>query len=154
MPADSSNSPIPPASAGGGVDSGLSVADLKLVDEAGHFADRVEEEEFESGATGTTTDESTSRGLPIWMFLVGLVLAVAVIGWQVQRAGRLEAEIASLKSDLERSHALVEAHRSHLGEIRGGVYDLSERLDDLRALVEAGPEVDLTGSAPQTPTTP
>ena len=111
-------------------DAGSPVADLKLVDEA---------EEFPSHSRDGAEDESTQRSLPIWMFVVGLIVAVVVIGWQAQLAGELEAEVAGLESQLERSNTLLEAHRSHLGEIRGGVHDLSERLDGLRALVDGGP---------------
>jgi hypothetical protein len=155
MPSDSPNPPVPPTSPPNSPrDSGSPVADLKLVDESPGFEDRADAEEFQPELQDTFTDESSSRGLPVWMFVVGLIVAVVVIGWQAQLASELEAEVTGLEARLERSNALLEAHRNHLGEIRGGVYDLSERLDGLRALVDGGPMAGLSESAPEAQSTP
>jgi hypothetical protein len=157
VPSDSPNPPIPPTTPTSPIspsDSGSPVADLKLVDESTVFEDRADTEEFHPEPQDTVTDESSPRSLPVWMFVVGLIVAVVVIGWQAQLASELEAEVAGLEGRLERSNALLEAHRSHLGKIRGGVYDLSERLDGLRALVDGGPAAGLTESAPEAQPTP
>jgi hypothetical protein len=77
--------------------------------------------------------------LPLWLFVAGLILMALVIGWQAQNAGELEAQVVGLEVELERTNGLLEAHRTHLSEIRGGVEDLSERLQGLRALVESDP---------------
>ncbi len=135
-------------------DSDSPGADLKLVDEGGRFEEESDSRQSDSQAAGRATDEPTPRSLPIWLFVVGLILAVIVIGWQAQLAGELEAEVAGLEMKLERTNALLEAHRSHLGEIRGGVYDLSERLDSLRALVDERPGSGLGPASPRTPPTP
>ncbi|MBC8188699.1 MAG: hypothetical protein H8E78_10945, partial [Proteobacteria bacterium] len=68
-----------------------------------------------------------------------------------QLAGELEAEIVGLEARLDRAQSLVEAHRSHLGEIRGGVDDLSGRIDGLRALIESGPIDGPSDSPPPAP---
>lgn len=145
MSPDSTNPPV---------GTGSSVADLKLVDESGAFESLADAEEPNVEPRSGAADDSPQRSLPIWMFVVGLIVAVVVIGWQAQLAGELEAEVAGLERKLERSSALLEAHRSHLGEVRGGVYDLSERLDGLRALVDSGPSIGPTEPAPQAPPTP
>jgi len=120
-------------------DRDASVTDLKLVNEPPDFEAQPAADESRSPTHASGKDESTDRRLPIWMFVVGLLLAVVVIGWQAKLAGELEAQVAGLGRELERSQALVEAHRSHLGEIRGGIYEISEQFDSLRALVEGGP---------------
>jgi hypothetical protein len=85
------------------------------------------------------------------MLVVALLLGVVVIGWQAQLANELEAEVAGLERQLDRSQAVVEAQMSHLGEIRSGVNALSDQFDGLRALIDEGPHgraVDLGESPP------
>ena len=80
-----------------------------------------------------------SRRLPAWLFVVALILFALLVGWQAQVASELKAEVALLDSQLERANALLDAHQTHLSEIRGGVHDLSESLLGLRALVDIDP---------------
>ena len=84
--------------------------------------------------------EGGRRGLPIWLFLVVFVLFSLALVWQVREARRLEGAVTTLEQDLAEARTLLGAHRDHLGEIRTGVEGVSERLDELRRLVEAGPE--------------
>jgi len=82
---------------------------------------------------------SESRRLPAWLFIVALVLFAILVGWQAQVASGLKAEVVALEGRLERTNALLDAHRVHLSEIRGGVHELSESLLGLRALVDSDP---------------
>ncbi|MFP6655395.1 MAG: hypothetical protein VCB25_07185 [Myxococcota bacterium] len=119
---------------------GDSAADLTLVTEPVSIGDGPPAEASEPNSFSQTGGESDERQiLPVWLFVSGLIIAAVVIGWQARLAGELVAEVAVLEQQLERSHALLEAHRNHLGEIRGGVTDLSERLAGLRKLVAEGP---------------
>jgi hypothetical protein len=86
------------------------------------------------------TDSTDRRRLPAWLFVAALIVFSIVIGWQAQVAGELEAEVAGLEAQLERTNALLDAHRSHLSEVRGGVHELSQSLQGLRALVDSDPE--------------
>jgi len=91
------------------------------------------------------------RRLPAWLFVVTSILFFLVIGWQAQIAGELEARVARLEEQLERTNALLGARRTHLSEIRGGVQELSERLRGLRTLVDSDPTA---GVPERTVTTP
>jgi uncharacterized coiled-coil protein SlyX len=62
-----------------------------------------------------------------------------VIGWQAQLASELESQVAGLEVQLERTNVLLDSHRTHLSDVRGGVRELSERLQSLRALVDRDP---------------
>lgn len=88
----------------------------------------------------TEPTEGERRGLPVWLFLLVFVLFSLALVWQVREARQLEGAVATLEQDLAEARALLGAHRDHLGEIRNGVEGLSERLGELRRLVEAGPE--------------
>ncbi|MFP6655036.1 MAG: hypothetical protein VCB25_05370 [Myxococcota bacterium] len=117
-----------------------SAADLKLVAEPIDFGHEPKAGASESDPRSGAAFESGGRPvLPIWLFVLGLVFAAVVIGWQARLAGELTAEVADLEQQLDHTNTLLEAHRDHLGEIRGGVTDLSERLAGLRQLVEGGP---------------
>jgi hypothetical protein len=117
-----------------------SAADLKLVAEPNDLDDEPKAGDSAPDPRFGAALESGGRPvLPIWLFVLGLVFAAVVIGWQARRAGELAAEVAGLDQQLEHANTLLEAHRDHLGEIRGGVTDLSERLAGLRQLVDQGP---------------
>lgn len=90
----------------------------------------------DSDAQGETTQ---SRGIPVWMALVGLVIAALVVGYQIRLNGQLAAEVTGLEAKLGRTEAVLGAHKAHLGDIRGGVRDLSAQLQSLQALVETEP---------------
>lgn len=117
-------------------------------------------DEFVTDASSTTTPppasgdregESDPRRVPLWVLVAVLILGAVVIGWQAQLASELEAEVTGLERQLDRSQAIVDAQRAHLGEIRGGVYELSDQLDGLRALIDAGPHSDASGSSVSAP---
>lgn len=113
---------------------------LKLVDEASE--DEASSSESESS---TGTDSTDRRRLPVWLFVVVLILFSVVIGWQAQVSSELEAEVAGLETQLERTNALLDAHRTHLSDIRGGVQELSQSLEGLRILVDSDPTIDASG---------
>ena len=129
-----------------------SAADLTLVAEPVPIGDGPPAEASESNSLSQAGGEPDGRQiLPVWLFVSGLIIAAVVIGWQARLAGELVAEVAVLEQQLERSHALLEAHRNHLGEIRGGVTDLSERLAGLRKLVAEGPAAPTIRPSPPSP---
>jgi len=68
-----------------------------------------------------------SRAVVVAWALAGL-LALAVLGFaqQGRRAERLTARVAALQSELAASQAALEAHRSHLDDVRGAVAELQE----------------------------
>ena len=141
-------------------EAGDAVADLKLVEPSSEvdalgedrlLGDLARSRMSSRGREDEPVDGSEGRSVPVWMLIGALVLAVIVIGWQAQLAGELEAEIVGLEARLDRAQSLVEAHRSHLGEIRGGVDDLSGRIDGLRALIESGPIDGPSDSPPPAP---
>jgi hypothetical protein len=118
----------------------------------------------ESAGSGATQDASPSapesaptdrgirgRSLPAWLFAVALIVFSLAIGWQAQLAGELEAEVAGLEAQLEHTSALLDAHRTHLSEVRGGVHELSERLQGLRSLVDRDPTAKVPEMAVPTP---
>jgi hypothetical protein len=141
-------------------EAGDAVTDLKLVEPSSE-ADALGDDRLlgdlarsrmpSRGREDASVVGSEGRSVPVWMLIGALILAVIVIGWQAQLAGELEAEIVGLEGRLDRAQSLVEAHRSHLGEIRGGVYDLSDRIDGLRALIESGPIDGPSDSPPPAP---
>jgi hypothetical protein len=110
---------------------------LKLVDESSRFSTPPTPTAAETSTPDG--DSSGRRGLPIWLFVVTLLAFVLVAGWQARVAGELEAEVERIEAELLRSNALLDAHRTHLSEIRGGVHELSARLDGLRDLVDSDP---------------
>jgi hypothetical protein len=62
------------------------------------------------------------------MLLALLVLALAGLGLESRRAVRLEARVEGLSAQLAVTEAALEAHRSHLDEVRGSVAALQELL--------------------------
>ena len=96
-------------------------------------------------AGADSQDASSDRsGVPGWLFLVLLLAAAGLIGWQFQIKGELESQISGLESELRDTQALLGAHKSRLGEIRSGVQALSNQLSGLLVLVEADPAADVT----------
>ncbi len=94
--------------------------ELKLVDDStGSGA----VPEVETGPADS--DSQRRRGLPIWACILGLLAFAVVMGWQLQVASELEAEVARVEAELSRANLLIDAHRMHLAEIRGGVHELS-----------------------------
>jgi len=96
--------------------------------------------------TDPTDRRSNRRSLPVWLFVVALLVFSLFTGWQAQLASELKAEVAGLEAQLEHTNALIDAHRTHLSEVRGGVHELSERLQGLRRLVDQDP----TAGVPET----
>lgn len=82
------------------------------------------------------------RRLPLWLFGVLFVAFLIAFGYQTRHAGRLESEVARLEASLAQAEARLESHRTHLLEIRGGVHDLTTRLESLRTLIDRDPTVE------------
>jgi uncharacterized protein HemX len=83
-----------------------------------------------SSAPAPATDSASggrSRAVVVAWALAGL-LALAVLGFaqQGRRAERLTARVGVLESELAASEAALEAHRSHLSDVRGAVAELQE----------------------------
>ncbi len=120
--------------------TGLGVAsDLKLVDPSKLFESPDIDSDSDSSPSPGGDDVRGWPAPPLWIVLATLAIGVAVIGWQAERSAELEAEVARLEVDIDRAHSLLEAHRSHLGEIRSGVDELSGHLERLRVVVDSGP---------------
>ena len=109
--------------------------DLKLVDEAAGY-DALPGANDSSAGPG----RSDSWVLPAWLFVVALIVFFLVIGWQAKVASQLESKVEGLERELVQTTALLEGHRTHLEEIRGGVRELSAHFAGLRTLVERGPD--------------
>ncbi len=90
--------------------------------------------------------EAAGASVPRWLFVLTLLLSAGIVFWQVRHAGELEARMVGLEEELARANALVEAHRTHLGEIRGGMHALSARVQALRDLVDRDPATASEGS--------
>lgn len=102
----------------------------------------------DSGQARPSADADRA-GVPRWLFVLTLLLFAGVVFWQLRHTGELAARVAGLEEELVRANALVEAQRAHLGEIRGGVHALSERVEALRDLVDRDPVA--SGAGPQVP---
>ncbi len=165
-----SNSPGDERTTGAGADR-AAAAGLKLVGERGTAtaapgaspgAPRTPGSGNDPGA-GTTSGPTAARGsgrrpgrqLPLWLFVALFVAFLAAFGYQTHHAGRLENEVARLEASLAQAESRLESHRTHLLEIRGGVHDLSTRLESLRALIDRDPTVEVGPNAPPAePATP
>ncbi len=92
------------------------------------------------------------RRLPLWLFVLLFIAFLIAFGYQTHHAGRLESEVARLEASLAQAESRLESHRTHLLEIRGGVHDLTTRLESLRTLIDRDPTVespaDLAAEAP------
>ena len=108
---------------------------LKLVDARSESGSSPDASRSTPG-TGPTHRQSDRRSLSGWLLVVALIISFLLIAWQARVASELEAEVAGLEAQLELTGALLDAHRTHLSEIRGGVHELSERLEGLRTLVD------------------
>lgn len=107
----------------------------------------------------TSGARTAGRRLPLWLFIALLVAFVIAFGYQTHHAGRLETEVARLEASLAQAESRLESHRTHLLEIRGGVHDLTTRLESLRTLIDRDPTVepstDLGAEVPsEAPTAP
>ena len=119
---------------------------LKLVNEASD----AEASPGESASTAGT-DSTDRRRLPVWLFVVALILFSVAFGWQAQVASNLAVEVAGLEAQLDRTTALLDAHRTHLSEIRGGVHELSQSLQGLSTLVDSDPTDGIPSGVEPTP---
>jgi hypothetical protein len=111
---------------------------LKLVDDSAD-SEASSETSRSNSETGSSDRRSKRRSLPVWLFVVALIVFALVIGRQAQLASELEGEVAGLEVQLEHTNALLDARRTHLSEVREGVHELSERLQGLRGLVDRDP---------------
>lgn len=87
----------------------------------------------------TRRARGSGRRLPAWSFVALVVLFLTALGYQSYHAGQLADQVARLEASLADAEGRLESHRTHLLEIRGGVHDLSGRLEALRALVDRDP---------------
>ncbi len=100
----------------------------------------------------TSGGRTTGRRLPLWLFVVLFVAFLIAFGYQTRHAGRLESEVARLEASLAQAETRLESHRTHLLEIRGGVHDLTTRLESLRTLIDRDPTAESpTGPATEAP---
>lgn len=153
--APDSNSPSDERTAGPGSDR-LGASGLKLVGErgagsgaaaAGPSRAAESSDSKADGKAGAGVGTAPARGdagnqgrtLPLWLFVALFVLFLIGYGYQTHQAARLEDEVARLEGSLAKAEGRLESHRTHLLEIRGGVYDLSARLEELRLLVDRDP---------------
>lgn len=154
--ASDSNSPSDERTAGPGSDR-LAASALKLVSERGAgtaaagSAPHVKTDGMGDVKSGAGVGPAPVHGeggtlgrkLPLWLFVVLFVLFLIGYGYQTQQAGRLQDEVARLETSLARAEGRLESHRTHLLEIRGGVHDLSSRLEDLRVLIDRDPTAEV-----------
>lgn len=97
----------------------------------------------------------SGRQLPLWLFVALFVVFLVAFGYQTHHAGRLESEVAKLEASLAQAETRLESHRTHLLEIRGGVHDLSARLESLRVLIDRDPTVEAgENEVPAAPVSP
>lgn len=107
-----------------------------------------------ASARGRRSARSEGRKLPLWMFVVLAILALIGFGYQTHQATQLGEEVVRLEKSLGEAEARLESHRTHLLEIRGGVHDLSTRLESLRDLIDRDPTADAALAAPPGAVTP
>jgi hypothetical protein len=93
--------------------------------------------EVVEGGAGAAAPESPSsptgprsRARIVAWALAGL-LALAVLGFaqQGRRAERLMTRVAGLEAELAASEAALQAHRSHLADVRGAVAKLQDLVE-------------------------
>jgi hypothetical protein len=149
-----SNSPGEDRSMGGGSER-LGAAGLKLVGDRSAASGSAGAASMPGQAASTSTDakgihgsgptpvrrgtRKQGRKLPLWLFVALFVLFLVAYGYQSHQAGQLEVEVARLEASLVKAESRLESHRTHLLEIRGGVHDLSSRLESLRVLIDRDP---------------
>lgn len=139
-----------PGQAAGAFGDSRSV-DAKLGDAAGSDAKGIE-----GGRPAPVRRGGRKQGrqLPLWLFVTLLVLFLFGYGYQAHQASQFEAEVAQLEASLARAESRLESHRTHLLEIRGGVHDLSSRLESLRVLIDRDPTAPVESSAAADPAAP
>ncbi len=154
-----SNSPGDERSAGGGSER-LGATGLKLVGDRGAATGSAGAALSPGQAAGPSAESKSAdakgldgagpmpvrrgvrkqgRQLPLWLFGALLVLFLVAYGYQTYQASQFEAEVARLETSLAKAESRLESHRTHLLEIRGGVHDLSSRLESLRVLIDRDP---------------
>ena len=129
-----------PGAAGGAPSGASRVADGG--NEAGGFATGSGPARARRAARGE------GRKLPLWMFVVLAILFLVGYGYQTHQATQLGEEVVRLEQSLAKAEARLESHRTHLLEIRGGVHDLSTRLESLRDLIDRDPNDEAPLAAP------
>ena len=94
-------------------------------------------------AKGSAKVAPPVRQLPLWLFGALLVVFLIAFGYQTHQAGQFEVEVSRLETSLAKAEGRLESHRTHLLEIRGGVHDLSSRVEDLRVLIDRDPTAEV-----------
>lgn len=89
-------------------------------------------------AAGPRSRRPRSFWIACLLALAGLGLWLG-LGSALARVRALEAENATLTSDLARTRDALEAHRARLGEVRSRVGELRDRIGSLDALLATDP---------------
>ena len=95
------------------------------------------------GSRGSAKVAPPARQLPLWLFGALFVVFLIAFGYQTHQAGQFEVEVSRLEASLAKAEGRLESHRTHLLEIRGGVHDLSSRVEDLRVLIDRDPTAEV-----------
>ncbi len=72
----------------------------------------------------------------VWVLALALALCGVLLAVQLERVGRLEGELRTLRSELALSRQSLEAYRQRMATVRGGLADLAAGVGELQALVE------------------
>jgi hypothetical protein len=100
----------------------------------------------EAARPASAPSMSRRHGRPSSFWIAGL-LVLAVLGFSIglgstlARVRALEAENATLTTDLARARAALAAHKARLGEVRARVGELLARVGSLDALLATEPAV-------------
>jgi hypothetical protein len=97
---------------------------------------------LEGGASARRTEPESGEGPSrriLWVLVAALVLALLALGVQARQVDQLEAQVTALTRELGTAQEALEAYESHLGQVRGLVGDLENRLQELRELVSRDP---------------
>jgi len=99
-------------------------------------------------ASASLPDSAPRRRGRSWVLALLLAAVLVALGLQSRRAATLSADVAALDAEIGRlgaelaeSHSALEAHRSHLVEVRAAV-------DRLLELVSSAPETPGGSAAP------
>jgi uncharacterized protein HemX len=71
----------------------------------------------------------------LWVLGVALALSVLLLIFQLERAGQLEQEVQSLRTELGTSVRALEAHRERMEQVRDRVDQLAAGVVELQILV-------------------
>ena len=114
----------------------------------------VSSEDFEA-ASETETPSGILRGRGLWILALLLAAVLVAYGAEFAHSRGLEAKIVNLEVKLASAEAELVAYEQRMREVRGAVFDLSARLDQLHGLVNRPVDGDASGAAaPESPGAP